>query len=448
MDDLKTLLRDKANEMRLDHEMPARIGRRTRRRRSGTVLLTALLVAGTAYGSYSGVRAVMHQQSPAEVIPAEPPGGPAGGTMTAELGTWIYPGDPQVLQENVEAGVDLTWIDPHEVAIRFADEVLGWSREDVETSTQGDDPPLVAVANPSLAAEVGAPNDLRIVLELRKWGWDGGDLFYVRHARADILHLEPPAIESRLKGPPPDPLEPLTLEGTLDFVPEAATLVAELRSSNDFERVDSSATPTFSYELRRINQATAAPFFGSVTLRDRSGTTLAYTAHPVEFRMKGDTSLDPCEGGAPPAPAVDFQEGPEALFPPAVARTRGALIDAAQERDWRTLASLIPHEGFTFSYGNERDAVTFWKETERSGTPVLEVLRTLLCYTGSEDAGVFIWPEAAEKDPSTWTEADLAPLRKIYSEEELEQIKESDTYNGWRVGIEPDGTWIFFVAGD
>lgn len=454
MDDLRTMLRDKAEEMRLDPEMPAALERRARRRRTGTVVLSALIVLGMGLGSYAGLRAVLNERAHQGLVPAEPPvEGPAGeiaAEIAAELVTWIYPADPEQLQHEAEQGGDQTWLDPEQVAISFAEDVLGWDPADVLASVRGDDPPQVVVANPSLATQSGAPSDLRIVLEMRQWGGPDDTIYYVRHARADILDLEPPTIETAdLHGPPSPPPDTLTLEGTLGFIPQGGKLTAELRSSSDHAEVEASATSSFSFELRRVNQTQGAPFFGSVTLRDASGATLAYSAHPVEYTFpQGQRSLKPCEQGAPPAPAVDFQDGPEALFPQAAAKTRAALTRAANDRDWRALEGLIPESGFTFSFGGERDPIAFWKTLEASGTPVLEILETLLCYTGSEYNGVFIFPEAAEKHPKDWTEGDMVPLREIYSEEELEQIKSSDAYYGWRVGIEPDGDWSFFVAGD
>jgi hypothetical protein len=60
-----------------------------------------------------------------------------------------------------------------------------------------------------------------------------------------------------------------------------------------------------------------------------------------------------------------------------------------------------------------------------------------------------VWPAAATY--GTWEEIpdeQLAELGTLYSDEELEQISGYGTYIGWRTGIDQDGNWIYFVAGD
>lgn len=61
--------------------------------------------------------------------------------------------------------------------------------------------------------------------------------------------------------------------------------------------------------------------------------------------------------------------------------------------------------------------------------------------------GVYFWPfayDVAALDQLTAYErellAPLGPLETVFVE--------GTGYLGWRAGIAPDGTWVFFVAGD
>jgi hypothetical protein len=61
--------------------------------------------------------------------------------------------------------------------------------------------------------------------------------------------------------------------------------------------------------------------------------------------------------------------------------------------------------------------------------------------------GLYVWPFAysvASVDDLTAHERELlAPLGPFES-----VFVEGTGYLGWRAGIGPDGTWVFFVAGD
>jgi hypothetical protein len=61
---------------------------------------------------------------------------------------------------------------------------------------------------------------------------------------------------------------------------------------------------------------------------------------------------------------------------------------------------------------------------------------------------MYVWPAAHAKDPSAWTEGDLADLRLLYSDDDIRSFEELGGYLGYRVGIREDGTWLYFIAGD
>jgi hypothetical protein len=179
----------------------------------------------------------------------------------------------------------------------------------------------------------------------------------------------------------------------------------------------------------------------SVALVDSAGRTLALTSSRVATPIAGQSE----EGGSAPA-----QVAPPRDIPEAVVVTRQAILDAARARDWEALRALIPEVGFTFSYGGERDPIAYWRRLESRGhVPVIgDILPAVLNTESGRLRGVYVWPAQAAEDPQEWDEHDLEVLRQIHAEEDIRLFQEIDLYTGWRIGIDREGTWVFFVSGD
>jgi hypothetical protein len=137
-------------------------------------------------------------------------------------------------------------------------------------------------------------------------------------------------------------------------------------------------------------------------------------------------------------------------MPEAVARTRAALLEAAKERDYDALRPLIPATGFEYTFGSPVPGgpIAYWQELERTTDErPLERLEQVLEMPYTLSRGIFVWPfayDVASLDDLTAYErevlAPLGPLETVFVE--------GTGYLGWRAGIRPDGTWVFFVAGD
>jgi len=52
-------------------------------------------------------------------------------------------------------------------------------------------------------------------------------------------------------------------------------------------------------------------------------------------------------------------------------------------------------------------------------------------------------PSATPPPPRTWHRS-----LGIYTEGELDEIAKFGSYAGWRIGIDENGEWLFFIAGD
>ena len=137
-------------------------------------------------------------------------------------------------------------------------------------------------------------------------------------------------------------------------------------------------------------------------------------------------------------------------LPAAVEQTRARLLEAAETGDYEALRELIPDSGFKYTFGDAVDdgPIAYWQELERTTDqrPIAELAAVLrLPYVLSR--GYYVWPWAyalPSSDDLSPHERDLLTPLGLPSE----LFPELAGYYGWRAGIAPDGTWVFFVAGD
>jgi hypothetical protein len=133
--------------------------------------------------------------------------------------------------------------------------------------------------------------------------------------------------------------------------------------------------------------------------------------------------------------------------PPAVAETRAALIEAAESGDYEALRPLLPASGFSYTFGGEVQGgpIAYWRQVEsQTGERPIEILERILRVPYALSGGRYVWPFAYDKgqeDLTAYERELLGDLANAYS-------GAGSGYLGWRAGIEPDGTWRFFIAGD
>ena len=139
---------------------------------------------------------------------------------------------------------------------------------------------------------------------------------------------------------------------------------------------------------------------------------------------------------------------PGRLLPSEVEETRRALIATAERGDYEALRQLIPTAGFEYTFGGpvEGGPVAYWQNLATGG-PVTDLLATILKMPYTLSNGIYVWPWA-------YTVESANELSK-HERELLSPLGDPDQffvpgtgYLGWRAGIAPDGTWVFFVAGD
>jgi hypothetical protein len=133
-------------------------------------------------------------------------------------------------------------------------------------------------------------------------------------------------------------------------------------------------------------------------------------------------------------------------LPAPVAATHAELLAAAKTGDYEALRPLVPDDQFSYTFGlpPEGGPIAFWQQVEEdSGQRPIDVLARILELPYTLYRGTYIWPFAYDKQPE-----DLTPHERKLLGDLADDFGAGSGYLGWRAGIEPDGTWSFFIAGD
>lgn len=175
------------------------------------------------------------------------------------------------------------------------------------------------------------------------------------------------------------------------------------------------------------------------------------TPTPTASIASSTTLTDTTLGTDPGASCPDVPlPGPIEGLPAAVAGKRDAIMAAAASCDMEALESLAA-DPFTTSYGgggSENLAIWNDKGLEPTAT-LLHLLDMRYATVAGENGDIYVWPAALTYE--SWdevTEEELDELARIHSEGELDLFAQSGAYLGWRVGIDANGNWLYFVAGD
>lgn len=170
------------------------------------------------------------------------------------------------------------------------------------------------------------------------------------------------------------------------------------------------------------------------------GAAAVVTLVGESSEVEGDVeTVETVETVVPTEPAQDAQG-----LPAAVVQTRAELLAAAEQEDYDRLASLAPDD-FSYSFGApEGGPAAYWRQLDAQGERPAEVLAAILRLPYALSGGLYVWPFAHAASPAGLTEYERGLLDEIPGGAEVGP----DGYLGWRTGIEPDGTWRFFVAGD
>jgi hypothetical protein len=145
------------------------------------------------------------------------------------------------------------------------------------------------------------------------------------------------------------------------------------------------------------------------------------------------------------------------VLPPAVARTRARILEAARSGDLDKVVTVMQSNETMpiFTFANERDPTAYWRGNypDSGGLEVLAILDQILNMGFVRvDAGtaqdMYVWPYFAYVPLGQLTPTQKVELFKIITGSDYRAMQDFGAYIFYRVGIAPDGTWHFFVSGE
>lgn len=188
-----------------------------------------------------------------------------------------------------------------------------------------------------------------------------------------------------------------------------------------------------------------------------SAATDSQSASEEEPQADGpEEELQDAAKSAPvgPAPEVLYDTS---VLPKPVARMRSQLMDAALSGDVERLRMVLESNEVppTLSLTDIDDPIEFLKQSsgDGEGREVLAILADIL------DAGFVHMDAGTAQEMWIWPYFARYPLAELTPEQKVEmfrivtsgEVAEMETYGVWlfyRVGIGPDGTLHYFVAGE
>jgi hypothetical protein len=142
-------------------------------------------------------------------------------------------------------------------------------------------------------------------------------------------------------------------------------------------------------------------------------------------------------------------------LPEAVRKKREEILAAARTGELTKVAALAKANGTQVSFAGETDPAEFWKKAFPDSDG-LEVMATLIEILESPfvqfDKGspqeMFVWPYFHTMPLDKLTPEQRVELFRLVTAYDFREMQKFGSYNFFRAGFAPDGTWQFFVAGD
>lgn len=166
----------------------------------------------------------------------------------------------------------------------------------------------------------------------------------------------------------------------------------------------------------------------------------------------------------PARPDVDPEGPPPEIvynldrLPESVRRMHRLLLEAARSGEIEKLRPLIEpgDEGTQLSFGGvDGDPIEFLKglSGDPDGQEILAIMEEVLSagYVRLEVGTpneLYVWPYFFAMPLDRLTPPQRVELFKIVTAGDYEDMKTFGTYIFYRLGIDPEGRWAFFVAGD
>jgi len=179
----------------------------------------------------------------------------------------------------------------------------------------------------------------------------------------------------------------------------------------------------------------------------------------VQLALQGEPAAEeaapnPMESVDEPLPTILRSDSD---IPAPVLETRRKLIEAAKSGDIEKLRALMQAQAEppSVSFGDPGDPIEYLKAlaADGEGREILAILLEVL-ESGFVHAGVgtqeelFVWPYFAQYPIDALTPEQIVELFTLLTAADYEDMKSYGSYTFFRVGIAPDGRWLFYLAGD
>lgn len=179
---------------------------------------------------------------------------------------------------------------------------------------------------------------------------------------------------------------------------------------------------------------------------------------------EGDAEEQPGKAEEPGAPGVQEQDQPPAIItdpaklPEPVRRMRRLIMDAARTGNVERLRPLLGSgdNGTQISLSEvPDDPIEFLRSLsgDPKGYEILAILLEVMEAPAVElapgtDEAIYVWPYFVAVPLDKLTPPQMVELMTLVTAGDYEAMEEFGAYNFYRVGITPEGEWVFFVAGD
>jgi hypothetical protein len=172
----------------------------------------------------------------------------------------------------------------------------------------------------------------------------------------------------------------------------------------------------------------------------------------VPARKPTDAARSPQDPSSPPEVILDVSRLPEP-----VKRTREKVLAAARSGDLNQVAAVMQSMKVMpiFSLNDDKDPIPFWKANypDSDGVEVLSILIGILesgfvHVDKDTPQDMYVWPYFARMPIKNLSSAQKVELFRFVTGADFKDMVDFGAYNFYRLGISPDGSWQFFVAGD
>jgi hypothetical protein len=179
---------------------------------------------------------------------------------------------------------------------------------------------------------------------------------------------------------------------------------------------------------------------------------------PVLAQSEAPAEAAPADPAANPNPGeLPTILRSESELPEPARQMRLRLMEAARSGDIEQLRLLMQAqpEMPAVSFGDPGDPIEYLKalSSDADGREILAILLEVLesGFVRAEPGTpgeLYLWPYFAQYPVEALTPEQLVELFTLLTAADYEDMRSYGSYTFFRVGIAPDGRWLFFLAGD